>query len=327
MYFNQLRLSALLLFLPAVQETQRIGEAFSNTAEEKTAKRGMKFIIKPFLCTKEQHFRICQVVRSSRKINHTGPGGKTIAIMKRKDISRLRRTRSANLQLGLIVSLGLVITAFNWTVEENVLEQYENRIVSDELEIEVVRTQTAKPRPKPPQVITPEIEPVSEPVEPFNPEPLPIDIPVVADPVPIQIVEPPVVYEPVPVPAKPEPAAPPIFKVVEEMPLFGDCTDEGLKAIDRKKCSDKALLSYIYDHIRYPEPARDNGIEGTVFVQFVVEKDGSLSQIKVLRDIGGGCGKEVERIVGGMPKWSAPGKQRGRPVRVQFNLPVKFKLH
>jgi protein TonB len=111
---------------------------------------------------------------------------------------------------------------------------------------------------------------------------------------------------------------------VEEMPVFGDCV--ALPLSERRQCSDAALLSYIYKHIRYPGAARENGIEGTVYVQFVVEKDGSASQVKILRDIGGGCGREVERVVAEMPKWSVPGKQRGRPVRVQFNLPVKFKL-
>jgi len=62
-----------------------------------------------------------------------------------------------------------------------------------------------------------------------------------------------------------------------------------------------------------------------VVVSFVVEKDGSVTDPKILRDLGGGCGKEALRIVQAMPKW-VPGKQRNQPVRVQFNLPVRFKL-
>lgn len=85
------------------------------------------------------------------------------------------------------------------------------------------------------------------------------------------------------------------------------------------------MLKFIYDNIQYPGIARENGVEGTVVVQFVVEKDGSITDVKVIRDIGAGCGAEAMRVVNKMPKWN-PGKQRGRPVRVQFNLPVKFKL-
>ena len=79
------------------------------------------------------------------------------------------------------------------------------------------------------------------------------------------------------------------------------------------------------DNLSYPQEALDEGIQGTVYVSFIVEKDGSISHIKVLRDIGGGCGEEAMRVVALMPKWE-PGTQRGKPVRVQFNMPVKFTL-
>lgn len=243
--------------------------------------------------------------------------------MNRTDISRLRHARSANLQLGLIVALSLVITAFNWTVEDYLPDRYEERILTNELEYEVVRTQSTLPRPQPPQPPAIKIEPVAEPAATFTTTTSLIEPPVVSEPGPVIGMPEPVIFEPAPVPPKPKDEAPPIFKVVEEMPVFGDCT--ALPVSERKQCSDAALLRYIYRHIRYPEVARDNGIEGTVYVQFVVEKDGSLSQVKILRGIGGGCGREVERVVAEMPVWS-PGRQRGRPVRVQFNLPVKFKL-
>ncbi|MBR3939337.1 MAG: energy transducer TonB, partial [Bacteroidales bacterium] len=68
-----------------------------------------------------------------------------------------------------------------------------------------------------------------------------------------------------------------------------------------------------------------SGITGRVFLTFVVEKDGSIANARILRDIGGGCGQEALRVVKSMPKWT-PGEQRGRPVRVQFNLPVSFEL-
>ena len=71
--------------------------------------------------------------------------------------------------------------------------------------------------------------------------------------------------------------------------------------------------------------ARENGISGTVFVMFVVNEDGAISDVQVRRGIGGGCDEEALRVVKKMPKWNA-GKQRGKPVKVSFTLPIKFKL-
>ena len=96
-----------------------------------------------------------------------------------------------------------------------------------------------------------------------------------------------------------------------------------------KACADKKLMEFLYGNIDYPAMARENNIQGTVVVGFVVEKDGSITQIKLLRDIGGQCGEEALRVVELMrnspEKW-IPGKQRGIPVRVMFNLPIRFVL-
>ena len=112
------------------------------------------------------------------------------------------------------------------------------------------------------------------------------------------------------------------------MPRFPGCEDEADKAA-KKACADKKMLEYIYKNIKYPAIARENGVEGMVVVQFVVEKDGTVTDAKVVRDIGAQCGQEALRVVNLMNnegiRWT-PGKQRGRPVRVQFNLPVRFKL-
>lgn len=102
-----------------------------------------------------------------------------------------------------------------------------------------------------------------------------------------------------------------IFLVVEEQPAFPG--------------GDAARLKYFAQNIHYPVEAREIGIQGTVYIGFVVEPDGSVSNIKILRGIGGGCDEEAIRVVGQMPKWN-PGKQRNRPVRVQFTLPVRFTL-
>lgn len=118
-----------------------------------------------------------------------------------------------------------------------------------------------------------------------------------------------------------------IFKVVEEMPRFpGAGCEEIADATARKQCADKAMLEFIYKGIKYPKAARDAGVEGTVVVTFVVTKDGAIEDAKIVREIGGGCGEEVLRLMGTMPHNWIPGKQRGRAVNVQFNLPIKFKL-
>lgn len=88
---------------------------------------------------------------------------------------------------------------------------------------------------------------------------------------------------------------------------------------------DGELYKYLRENIKYPQLARDNNITGKVFIRFVVEKDGSITNVKVMRDIGGGCGQEAARVVKSMPKWK-PGEQRGKKVRAQFDLPVNFNL-
>lgn len=102
-----------------------------------------------------------------------------------------------------------------------------------------------------------------------------------------------------------------VFAVVEEMPEFPG--------------GDSARIMFVSKNIVYPEALLNVGIEGTVYVKFVVEKDGSLSNIKVMREIGGGSGEEVARVVKLMPNW-IPGKQKGKVVRTQFILPVKFSI-
>ena len=88
----------------------------------------------------------------------------------------------------------------------------------------------------------------------------------------------------------------------------------------------EALMQYIADNIQYPDSARANKIEGTVFIQFVVEADGSLTNFKLCRDIGYGCGEEALRVVQSMPRW-VPGDINGRKTRSRFTLPIMFRLN
>ncbi|MBQ9586513.1 MAG: TonB family protein [Bacteroidales bacterium] len=102
-----------------------------------------------------------------------------------------------------------------------------------------------------------------------------------------------------------------IFVIVEEEPEFPGGMD--------------SLYAFLARNIKYPEDARSNNISGTVIVKFTIEKDGSVTNIKLLHDIGGGCGNEAVRVVRLMPKWK-PGKQSGKAVRCEFTLPIAFQL-
>jgi protein TonB len=136
------------------------------------------------------------------------------------------------------------------------------------------------------------------------------------------------VAPPPPPPPPPPPAEEEIFIVVEQMPMFPGCEDESNIEV-RKRCADQKLLEFIYKNIKYPPVARDNHIEGTVILKFVIDEKGRVDNINILKDIGGNCGKEAERVINLINeqniRWE-PGKQRGRPVKVWFMLPVKFKL-
>lgn len=102
-----------------------------------------------------------------------------------------------------------------------------------------------------------------------------------------------------------------VFLQVEEMPLFPG--------------GNEAMMKFLIENIKYPEQARKDSIQGRVFVNFIVEADGKVSNAKVLRGIGSGCDEEAVRVISLMPAWT-PGKQRGQNVRVSFNLPIMFAL-
>lgn len=86
-----------------------------------------------------------------------------------------------------------------------------------------------------------------------------------------------------------------------------------------------AMYKFINKHIKYPKKARKEGIEGIVYVQFIIDKEGNITKAKVIKGIGYGCDEEALRVVNKMPKWT-PGTQRGKPVQVTFTLPFNFKL-
>ena len=100
-----------------------------------------------------------------------------------------------------------------------------------------------------------------------------------------------------------------IFQVVEDMPSFPGGN----------------VSKWIAKNVKYPVLAMENGIQGKVFIQFVIERDGSITDVKVVRGVDASLDKEAVRVVQSMPKWK-PGKQRGKPVRVAYTLPINFQL-
>ena len=102
-----------------------------------------------------------------------------------------------------------------------------------------------------------------------------------------------------------------VYEVCEQMPIF-----EG---------GDAALMKYLTDSVKYPELTKKHGVQGRVVIGFIVEKDGSLTDVKVLRAVDRALDAEALRVVKGMPKW-IPGSQNGQHVRVKYNVPVPFRL-
>lgn len=119
-----------------------------------------------------------------------------------------------------------------------------------------------------------------------------------------------------------------IFKVVGQMPRFPGCEDLATEQ-EKISCSDNKFIMYIYRNIRYPLRAAQNGIQGTAVISFVVEKDGHISDARIVRDLRNDCGKEALMVINKMETdeiiWT-PGTQNGEVVRVQYNMPVKFKI-
>ena len=120
------------------------------------------------------------------------------------------------------------------------------------------------------------------------------------------------------------------YKVVENMPRFPGCED--LMVSDRKKedCAKQKMLEFLYSNLVYPESAKENKVEGMVVLQFVVTSEGYLDDIKVVRDIGEGCGDAALDVIYKMndmeERW-IPGMQRGIPIKVLYTLPVRFRLN
>jgi len=206
-------------------------------------------------------------------------------------------------QIGLIISLLVAWLAFehkSYDKREIDPSLLNREVVVDEEMVEITKQEEPKPQPVEVPKQTTQLEIVQDDVET---EDIEINAEVEQNEVIEDYVAPEVVEE--------EVVEQEIFQIVEEMPSYPG--------------GEKALLEYVAKNIKYPQIARETGIQGRVFVGFVVEPDGSVSNVKILRGIGGGCDEEAMRVIKSLAKWK-PGKQRGKAVRVSYQIPVVFKL-
>ncbi|HET6243211.1 MAG: energy transducer TonB [Bacteroidetes bacterium] len=217
--------------------------------------------------------------------------------LKKNPNADLEKKRSLFLQIGLVVSLGLVLIGLEWKSYEGSLADL-GQLVIDQTEEEMIpitQPELLPPPPPPPAVI--ELQVVEDDVVIKNEVEIKeseadqstfVDI-VQKDEV---IVE----NE--------------IFTIVENMPSFPG--------------GEEALFKFLGNEMKYPQMAKDAGIQGTVYVTFVIGSDGKVKDVKILRGVKG-LDDEAVRVVQKMPAWS-PGKQRGKAVSVQYNLPIRFVL-
>lgn len=218
--------------------------------------------------------------------------------LKKNPEADLEKRKGSFLLIGLLTAFALTLVAFEWTTFERQAEGL-GQLQLDLLEEEVIPPSATPPPPPPPppapstvlEIVDDEEEVVEEEV------------------VETEVQENTVVEAPVQ--REEEVEEEQIFTIVEEQPSFPGGVEE--------------MYKYLGKAVKYPEMAKDAGISGTVYVTFEVDKEGNIKDVKVLRGIGGGCDEEAIRVVKAMPKWK-PGKQRGKAVRVQFNLPIKFTL-
>jgi protein TonB len=219
--------------------------------------------------------------------------------LKKSPEANIEKKRGVLIAIGLLFSLSLVLVAFEWKTFENELKNL-GEIDLSLIEEEIIPPSVQQPPPPPPPPAPTTVIEIVEDDEEIEDE-LVIDNLDVDESTEIEFIE----------TAKEEVVEEQIFTIVEEMPTFPG--------------GEAALMKYLATNIKYPAIAKDAGIQGTVFVTFVVDTDGKVKDVRVLRSIGGGCDEEAVRVVQSMPSWKA-GKQRGKSVKVQYNLPIRFTL-
>jgi len=222
-------------------------------------------------------------------------------------------TKNSSLYFVIGLSIVLLITwrVIEWKTYKNVYD-YEALTVDDDDDDDVPITEQLKtpPPPPPPPPPAPEIIEVIEDEEEI--EETVIESTETDEEEIIEVVEVIEEYEDIDVP----------FAVIEDVPIFPGC--ERVKKSERRSCFQEQMNKHIKRNFRYPEIAQEMGIQGRVYVNFIISKNGSITNIR-MRGPDKNLEKEAQRIIAKLPRMT-PGKQRGRPVRVPFSIPITFRL-
>ena len=220
---------------------------------------------------------------------------------KKTESADLNKKRGLFFNIGLLITMILVTAAFEWPQYDDG-DLVDLGAISDDFEELTDIPPTEIPPPPPPKIQQPEIVEVPDEEEIEEEIEVDLDVEITEN----EIIEDVIIEE-----APEEEVADQIFQIVEE-----PATPQG---------GYEAFYEYVNKNMRYPAQARRMGIEGTVYVQFVVEKDGSITDVAAIRGIGAGCDEEAIRVIKNQPRWNPP-KQRGKPVRQRIVLPIKFQL-
>ena len=225
--------------------------------------------------------------------------------VKKSPKADLEGKRSTWLLIGYVFILAVTFIAFEWSERDKKVAT-DTGIAQVDFEEEIIPiTEQEEPKQAPPPPEAPKVEEVLKIVE--NDANVQESTIQATDDIK-QAIE--VKYTPVEV-VEEEPEEEQIFQVVEEQPEFPGGQIE--------------LMKFLQKNIKYPTISQENGVQGRVIVQFVVNRDGSIVDTQVMRGVDPYLDKEALRVVSTMPKWK-PGKQRGKPVRTRFTLPVQFRL-
>ena len=234
--------------------------------------------------------------------------------IKKSKKADLEKTRGTSMLIGYIVALAVMFAAFEWTTRDYVETEPVVYAAYAQMEEEIVPiTQPIFTAAPPPPADAPQVAEILDIVE--NDEEIVEEKIETSESTteaisgPVAQVSGPVATGPVVVEEASDEGE--IFQVVEQMPEFPG----GIQA----------LMAYLSKNIKYPSVAQDNGIQGRVLVSFVVNKDGSIVDPEVIKSVDAALDKEAMRVIKAMPKWN-PGKQRGKPVRVKYTVPVLFRL-
>ena len=227
--------------------------------------------------------------------------------VKKSPKADLEGKKTIFLEIGFVIALGILLCAFNWKTNTKVEEGF---VITQEEQVEEeiipITQQMMKPPPPPPPA--PKLTDLIEIVD----DELSIDEELEIDDAEADVENKSNYnfdYDGADWGAEESDGEADIFQVVEDMPQFPG----------------GSVQKWISKNVKYPMIAQENNIQGKVFVQFVIEKEGSVSDVKVARSVDPSLDKEAIRVVKAMPKWK-PGKQRGKPVRVSYTVPINFQL-